>query len=152
MCNGSGSLYEMSGDIAVYKKSNDIYGCDLTTSTEFPVCNHTAEQTDPFIYGDIVVWYDKRDGGSSTYAYNLTTSTEFPICSSCGPEGISGDIVLYHSNSNGRLYGYNLSDSTSFLITAPDDLWYGWADISGDTVVWLDDGGIYGATLHCPTP
>jgi len=45
-------------DIEIY---SDIYGYDLETNTEFPVCTASGDQYNPAIYGNIVVWQDERN-------------------------------------------------------------------------------------------
>ena len=102
----------------------DIYGYDLSSGSEFPICTASADQQYPVISGDIVVWHDKRHGNGSIYGYNLSASYEFPICTNPFEQNspdVSGDVVV-------------------------------WADFrnAGE----FPNVDIYGATLHCsdPTP
>jgi len=45
-------------DIEIY---SDIYGYDLETQTEFPICTDSDTQWDPKIYGNTVIWHDWKD-------------------------------------------------------------------------------------------
>ena len=82
------------GDIVVwadnYFGDMDIYTADLSTSlkagisdpenpVEFAITANEAEQTNPDIDRNIVVWQDNRNGNWDIYGYNLTTRREFQI-------------------------------------------------------------------------
>ena len=43
----------------------DIYGYDLSTNTEFPICTATGTQSDPAISGNMVVWTDDRNSAAA---------------------------------------------------------------------------------------
>jgi beta propeller repeat protein len=64
-----------------------------------------------------------------------------------GFQAISGDVVVFDKNNN--IYSYELSTDTGFRITAQGVS--GWPDISGDTIVWMDQRNgnwdIYGYDL-----
>ena len=51
----------------------DIYGYDLTTDTEFPICTNRSDQYNPAVSGDIVIWLDDRGGSTGIYGYNIST-------------------------------------------------------------------------------
>ena len=167
---------DVSGDIVVYRGASEgrIKGYNLTTSTDFIICEAEGAQEYPKISGDIVVWQDNRNGGYDDfdiYGYNLSSATEFPICTNLSEQrhpDVSGDIVvwqhlhhynIYHNNSSSSasrydIHGYDLTTSTEFIIcnnsssqTAPA--------ISGDIVVWVDERNgnydIYGYNLSSST-
>ena len=59
----------ISGDIVVWedarnprRSGRDIYGYDLATEEEFPICTHRGDQRRPAISGRFVVWEDTRHG------------------------------------------------------------------------------------------
>jgi beta propeller repeat protein len=57
------------GNIVVwedFRYGKDIYGYDLVTSTEFPICAAPYWQENPAIYGNIVVW-EEIDSSSSPF-------------------------------------------------------------------------------------
>jgi len=140
----------------------DIYGYNMSTHEEFPICTDPHDQWDPAIYGDIVVWQDERSDSTKIYGYNLSTQKEFPVTKhpsyQCNP-AIYGDIVVWQDRRNSSLgnslgnddiYGYNLSTEQEFQITTDtSDQCY--PAIYGDIIVWLDErnfiGAIYGYNL-----
>jgi len=63
-----------------YRNGNwDIYGYDLSTSTEFPICINLNDQWDPVVYGDLVVWWDHRNGNWDIYGAKLGGLVSTPI-------------------------------------------------------------------------
>jgi beta propeller repeat protein len=60
--------------------NTDIYGYDLSTGTEFVICDEEHFQGYPAVYGDTVVWVDGRNGNYDLYGYDLATHQEFTIC------------------------------------------------------------------------
>ena len=126
---------------------------------DFPVCADPADQQNPSISGNIIVWEDWRNG-SDIYGYELSTNTEFVICgielSFQFSPSISGDIVVWvdDRHGNGDIYCYDLSTSTEFPICT-DLSWQSSPSISGDIVVWGDgrngNHDIYGYDLATST-
>ena len=57
------------------KRNGDIYGCDLVTRQEFPICVEPHNQEQPDVSGNLVVWMDERNGNRDIYGYNLETRT-----------------------------------------------------------------------------
>lgn len=159
---GAAGRPDIYGNIVVWcdrrNGNGDIYGYDLTTRNEFPICTHEAEQIDPAIYGDIVVWTDSR-GNGGIFAYDLTRQTEFQIPTTfTGQQApdIYGDIVVWYQGipPNYDIYGFDLSTSTEFPISTSVGAQL-YPAIYENTVVWRDDrkpGGIdddiYGAKFH----
>ena len=58
----------------------DIYMYNISTSTETQITTNTADQVEPFIYGNRIFWIDKRSGYSGTHRnsdiYMFTISGE----------------------------------------------------------------------------
>ncbi len=126
---------------------------------EFPICTQVAEQRDPAVDGNIVVWGDKRNGNFDIYGYDLETKTEFPICTNASDvyePAISGNIVVWQDwrNGNGDIYGYNLETETEFPICTRSSE-QRWPAIDGNIVVWKDsrsgNDDIYGYNLDTET-
>ena len=146
----------------------DIYGYNLSSSNEFPICINPSIQTQSAISGNIVVWEDGRNGDSDIYGYDLDTGNEFSICTVKGTQlnpAIHGDIVVWadYRNGNGDIYGYNLKTGEEFAIcTDPGNQQS--PSIYGNVVVWEDDRDevadtyyakpydIYGARLTFDNP
>jgi beta propeller repeat protein len=127
----------------------------IEDSNEFPITIDPGSQHDPAIYGDIVVWADKRNGNWDIYGYDLSTGQEFQITTdpdSQSNPAIYEDIVVWtdHRNDNYDIYGYNLSTGQEFQITT-DPYWQSGPAIYEDIVVWEDhrndNGDIYGYNL-----
>jgi beta propeller repeat protein len=45
-----------------------------------------ARRGNPRILGDMVVWWDRRDGGRDVYAYDLATKTELAVATNAGDQ------------------------------------------------------------------
>jgi TolB protein len=96
----------IAGRIVVWEdKRNghwDIYGFDLTTQTEFPICTHDGDQEKPSIYTDpnessyVVVWQDRRAGNADIYGAIMKGNAEppEPACTSPPPWDINGDCQI----------------------------------------------------------
>ena len=52
--------------------SSDIYGYILIDTEEFAICTDPADQLEPAISGDIVVWTDERNGNKDIYGARLS--------------------------------------------------------------------------------
>ena len=124
----------ISGNIVVWQDprgndgASDIYGKNLATGEEFPICTHTGFQLKPDISGNVVVWVDNRvDGlGQGVYGKNLLTGEEFFIVSSTavGTVSIDRNIVVWDSWLD--IYGAYLTN----------------ADLNNDNKVDLADFGL----------
>ena len=130
-------------DIVIWMDSRngnwDIYGYNLSGEKEFPVTMSPSEepenviipivtnsnsQRSPAIYGDIVVWYDNRDGNRNIYRYSLSKG-ESPITADSKTQkfpAIYEDTVVWMDSRNGNwnIYGYNLSEEEEFQMTTLD--------------------------------
>ena len=102
-----------------------------------------ADQFDPAISGNYVVYTDSRHSDNDVYGYNLQTSQEFQISSSGGDQmlsAISGEWVAYtdFGRGNADAVVYNITTKESLRVT--DNL----ANqrkptISGHRLVYEDD-------------
>jgi len=66
---------DISGNVVVWADrrsgDTDIYGYDLASGKEFPICTATGDQESPAIDGDVVVWVDKRNSYTEIYGAQL---------------------------------------------------------------------------------
>ena len=72
---------------------------------ELAICTDAADQFEPAVSGDIVVWIDERNGNKDIYGFNLATDTEFAVCTDPADQlepAISGDIVVWTDERNGN--------------------------------------------------
>jgi len=129
-----------------YRNSNvdpwntDIYMYNISTSTESQITTDGSFQSNPVIYGDNIVWEDRRSG-PDIYMYNVSTLTETRINGDGDqyfPAIYDDKIVrLYSRNGNMDIYLYNISTHQETQITNDE---YDQYDISiyGDMIVWAD--------------
>jgi beta propeller repeat protein len=142
--------------------NDDIYGYNLVTDEEFPICTNSGGQGVPLASGNYVVWTDTRSDPSATspccysgegddiYGYDLTAGEEFPICTKPGrqmPEAIFGNIVVWTEGDQGYsvIYGYDLVNRRMLTICrAPGNralttTWYrSPSSFPSDLIVWGD--------------
>jgi TolB protein len=152
------------GDIIVWQdKRNggyDIYGYNLLSEIEFPICTVSHWQESPAIHGSTVVWQDVRNGDRDIYGYNLSTESEFPICIASGDQtksAIHGDIVVWQDNRNGYadIYAYDISTSTEMPIVTLVNSIQSNPAVYEHIIIWEDHrngaGDIYGYDLQTST-
>ncbi|AKB80696.1 cell surface protein [Methanosarcina barkeri 3] len=128
---------------------SDIYMYDLSTSKETRITTSGLAST-PAIYGDRIVWQDKRNldvltgGIGDIYMYNLSTEKESRISysgqsSSGSSPAIYGDRIVWQDRRNGKedIYMYNLSSQKESQITTSGSAHS--PDIYGDRIVYRDN-------------
>ncbi|KKH48740.1 NosD domain-containing protein [Methanosarcina sp. 1.H.A.2.2] len=122
----------------------DIHMYNLSTSKETQITN-SGRASNPAIYGNRIVYIDKRNGNSDVYLYDLSTSNEIQITKngSASSPDIYGNRIVWQDNrdnkgySNSDIYLYDLSNSTKTQITTNEsDQKY--PAIYGDKIVWED--------------
>jgi hypothetical protein len=120
----------ISGNIVVWKKvvsvSAEIWACDLSNNTTFPIDVGVWGHAWPDIDGRYVVWGDGRNGGPTSliWGYDLLTGVEFQI--SQGPAiakypRVSGNLVVWESydvGEVGRVMGAYIPEPASVGLLA----------------------------------
>lgn len=143
----------------------DIYGADVRTGKQFPVCISSGDQVHPAISDNIVVWQDGRDRSGAApnewniYGYNVATQREFIVTDAPGPQTdpeVSNGVVVWtdgpRADGTSVIEGCDLRSGRIFRISDGEGA-YAFPSISGDTVVWSSlrgDGSqlaVYGATI-----
>jgi beta propeller repeat protein len=145
------------GDIVVwadnYFGDMDIYAADLSPTlnagisdpnnpVEFAITTSEAEQTNPDIDRNIVVWEDNRNGNWDIYGYNLTTRHEFQITDNPYDQtnpAVSGNIVVWEDSRDGNLQIYAIILDGPEVARCTSKLA---GDINGDCKVDFDDQAI----------
>ncbi|MCK4758010.1 MAG: Ig-like domain-containing protein [Thermoplasmata archaeon] len=107
------------------------------------ITTNTSGQSDPDIWGDIIVWEDWRNGNKDIYAYNISNGTEFAVCTALAYQDnptVHGNIIVWRDarNDDGDIYAYNLSSEIETRITT-DSSFQGSPAIYEDKIVWHDD-------------
>jgi beta propeller repeat protein len=126
---------------------------DLFTSREAQITSNESDQWSPDIYGDKIVWLDKRNsesvpdssfGGFDVYMYNLSTKEETRISKSTVPINpdaflkvdIDADKLVWGSGGDG-ISVYNISTGSQTNINSSISLYN--IAFSGDKIAGTDD-------------
>jgi beta propeller repeat protein len=137
---------------------------DLSTHQETQISTSHAAM-DPAIYGDRIVWIDRRSVNTpglpgNVYMYNLSTHQETQISNGENaflPQ-IYGNKIVWETETSGvpnDIYVYDLSthQETHIKESEKDTNYSGvdYPDIYGDTVVWGEycSGSVYGSRYIC---
>ncbi|MEK6948654.1 MAG: cell surface protein, partial [Nanoarchaeota archaeon] len=91
----------------------DIYLYNLATGTEQQITTSTADQAEPAIYGDRIVWQDYRNGNWDIYLYNLATGTEQQLTTNIADQlspAIMGNRIVWRDDRNSDSSAYGNSD------------------------------------------
>lgn len=148
----AGGLIALYDDIVVWADARsdplyNIYG-KYVTGSEFSVSTVSGEQRDPEIWGDIIVWQDKRNGTWDIYGYDIERATEFPI--STDPisneryPSVCGNYVVFRNGND--IKGYSLLSGQQYNIAIASQ--GARQSIYGNIVVWNDDRGTGGYDIY----
>ncbi|MHC1754462.1 MAG: TolB family protein [Methanosarcina sp.] len=89
--------------------------------TETRITTNTAEQTNPSIWSNYIVWQDTRNGGSDIYLQDLSTKVQTRVTSNVDAEYpcVSGDKIVWQDKRNGNwdIYMYEISSKETTRIT-----------------------------------
>lgn len=117
----------------------------LKDSNEIQITSHPANQMQPAVYKDTVVWADERNGNLDIYGYNLSTREEFQITRSPFPEfrpDIYGDIVVWveaEAQDSWHISACYLSIGETICLTPEKTICENPA-IYGTVVIWEETG------------
>lgn len=156
----------ISGDRVAYEHRllhgpGSIVVMDLRTGTETAALDREADQADPAIYGDRLVWVERDQDGSSIFTTTLGSSDVTTVAAEAGYNdrpAIYGDTVVYtwwpkaEGKGLGELWVYNIKTGARTQLTdgapacsAPS--------LSTDTLVWecYDGSKINQSYVHATT-
>jgi len=121
------------------------------------VTTDSADQFEPAVSGDRIVWTDRRSGTYDIYAYDIAAATERPICTAYRGQvhpDIDGDLIVWADDRGGSgwsvrydLFMYDLStdDETRVVFAsgrqfnpAIHGTWIAWTDDSDDATHMMD--------------
>ena len=117
-------------------------GMDVPLPVELAIAASEAEQTNPDIDRNIVVWQDNRNGDWDIYGYNLTTRREFQITDNPHDQtnpAISGNTVVWEDSRDGNLQIYAVVLEGPEVAQCTSKLS---GDVNGDCKVDFDDQAI----------
>ena len=137
------SIYD---DVIVWDGIDKIWGYSISGGSEFLICDDVGDSYRAWVYGDTVIWSDRRSGTDwDIYGYDLGGGGEFPIAVEPGHQNyskMSGNIVIWNDNQNSAttgwdIHGYDLGTDTPLVITdfVGDELG---PEISDGVVIWED--------------
>lgn len=129
----------------------------LSQDPERPICTDSAAQYDPVIWGDWILWEDRRSGGvEDIYMYDLRDSTETAITSAPSVQqchiAISGSLAVWQDNRNGDwdIYGYYITNpgaGTFPIVDYPEDQVS--PALCDSFLAWVDyRGGEFSANIY----
>ncbi|MHB8646836.1 MAG: TolB family protein [Thermomicrobiales bacterium] len=137
----------VGGSLIVYgDKRNgdwDIYGYDMTTSTEFPIAVGGGAHGYTAISGSFVLYEVYRDGSWDIMGYNVKDKTTFPVAAGPGDQNdpqIAGNTVVYIdqglAGGNPMLKLYDIETKQTKTVTKDHRVVR--PAISGALIVWED--------------
>jgi len=162
ICTASGTQIRPSidGDIVAWHDERDgaeIYGYDLSTSSEFYIGGDYSDSPD--VSGNTVVWHRFIGGERDIYGYDISTGQTSVICDAAGRQdyaAIDGNVVVWsdYRNSTWDIYGRDLTGGGEFPICdLPSEA--ALPEVDGGIVVWSDDrngnSDIFGYNLSTHT-
>jgi beta propeller repeat protein len=103
MKKGSVTLVSVFLIISIFTLANFSIVLGTKALSEERITTDASAQHYPAIYGDIVVWYDERNGNYDIYGYNLNTKQEFPITTNTSGQyypAIYCDRVVWEERRN----------------------------------------------------
>ena len=86
----------------------DVFVYDVATGTTRQITTSTADQTNPKISGNLVVWRDNRNGAATfdLYGFDLTSGTEFVVANDPNHDeqlhDIDGGDIAFTDNRTGN--------------------------------------------------
>ena len=124
-------------------KISDYIIVGTTDPSEQQITTNAANQEDPAISGNRIVWEDRRNGNADIYMYDLSTNIENRITTNSSQQvspAIDGNRIVWRDYRNGvgsDIYMYDLSTNKEKRITT-NTAYQSDPAISGNGIVWSD--------------
>jgi beta propeller repeat protein len=125
----------------------------LEINETYLITDNPANQDNPNIDGNYIVWQDDRNGNWDIYMFDLKTTSEVQITSDKSDQvnpKIFGDIIVWKDmrnqqgvpetfplDYNSDIYYYNLSSKQEFQLTTNNQAQFA-PDIYKESIIWLD--------------
>jgi beta propeller repeat protein len=158
LCSVSGWTFHSAiyADKVVWSEGqpSDIYMYNLSKNEKKAICTAADSQSYPEIYGNKIIWVDKREGASNEfnylngviYMYDLANPSQaenglslFPTVFNEGYPAIYNNTIVWvdYRNGNRDIYMYDFSTQQEKQITSLLTKEVS-PDIYGDKIVWKD--------------
>lgn len=89
--------------------------------SETRITTNTADQANPSIWSNYIVWQDTRNGGSDIYLQNMATKVQTRVTANVVAEApfVSGNRIVWQDKRNGNwdIYMYEISTKKTTRIT-----------------------------------
>ena len=138
----------VSGDRAVWAEGGDLWVHTLSTGISEVLIDHEATQTDPALYGDILVWADDREGDLDIWMMDLSVGTPMVLFGAPGDQdapSIDGTRVVFvhravapHTDLQADIWMMDLEDTSTATALTSDLFEQAYPHIQGDRVIWTD--------------
>ena len=112
------------------------------TGTETRITTDYADQYDPTISGNIIVYTDARGADLDVWSYNLSTGTEAPVTTADGDQqlsDVSDGLIAYTDYMKEDVLLFSTFDGTTVDLTGTADSNSVMPSIGQKLVVWQDD-------------
>jgi beta propeller repeat protein len=138
----------VSGDRAVWSEDGDIWMHTFSTGVTEVLEAHTAEQTDPVLSGDLLVWADDRNGDRDLWMTNLSNGKSGVLYDTIGDQDepwLDGTTLVFlsrhkppHTDKEADVWTLDVNDPTSARALTDDETEQSYPHVRGDRVVWTD--------------
>ena len=125
----------------------------LEINKPYQITDNPANQDNPIINGNYIVWQDDRNGNWDIYLFDLKTSSELQITDNENDQvtpKLYGDIIVWKDmrnqigvpknfplNYNSDIFYYNISSKQEFQLTTNNQAQFA-PDIYNKYIIWLD--------------
>ncbi|OEU42862.1 hypothetical protein BGV40_07200 [Methanosarcina sp. Ant1] len=119
-----------------------LLSCGISSAlTETRITTNTADQVNPSIWSNYIVWQDARNGGNDIYLQNMATKVQTRVTKGVDAEYpmVSGNRIVWQDKRNGNwdIYMYEISSKKMTRITTNTSDQTNPA-VYGNLIVWED--------------
>jgi beta propeller repeat protein len=119
--------------------------------TETRLSTNTADQWNPSLWGNYIVWQDSRNGGSDIYLTDMKNKVQTRITANVWAVDpcVSGNKIVWSDDRNGNsdIYMYEISTKKTTRITT-NTANQTYPGVYGNYIVWEDDRPKYGHSVY----
>ncbi|WP_292373733.1 PKD domain-containing protein [Methanosarcina sp. UBA411] len=119
-----------------------VASCGIGSAyTETRLSTNTADQTNPSLWGNYIVWQDARNGGSDIYLTDMAKKIQTQVTKGVDAENpcVSGNRIVWQDKRNGNwdIYMYEISSKKTTRITTNTSDQTN-PEVYGNYIVWQD--------------